>query len=171
MPCATARESISAVSRLPQPSAVDQGPGNPGERRARSGAGRVPHARQAVLRSPGYPQQPGRGWRQHVRPRLVRHLRLQHDLRRAPSRVVAALETDPAFGIDRLSSALLDYGDSHAAFTVATQSGGDGWVPSSNYRSSAPAAGCGSTSLIRSPPDRLQRGARRQLERRRLCDV
>ena len=47
--------------------------------------------------------------------------------RRPPSRVVAALETDPAFGIDRLSSALLDYGDSHAAFTVATQSGGDGW--------------------------------------------
>lgn len=47
--------------------------------------------------------------------------------RRPPSRVVAALETDPAFGIDRLSSALLDYGDCHAAFTVATQSGGDGW--------------------------------------------
>lgn len=47
--------------------------------------------------------------------------------RRAPARVVAALEIDPAFAIDRLSSALLDYGDCHAAFTVATQSGGDGW--------------------------------------------
>lgn len=47
--------------------------------------------------------------------------------RRAPARVVAALEIDPVFGIDRLSSALLDYGNGHAAFTVATQSGGDGW--------------------------------------------
>ena len=43
--------------------------------------------------------------------------------RRAPARVVAAIERDPAFGIDRLSSALLDYGDRHAAFTVATQAG------------------------------------------------
>jgi predicted dehydrogenase len=47
--------------------------------------------------------------------------------KRAPARVVAALEIDPLFGIDRLSSALLDYGDAHAALTVATQSGGDGW--------------------------------------------
>ncbi len=47
--------------------------------------------------------------------------------KRAPSRVVAALEHDPAFGIDRLSSALLDYGDRHAAFTVATQAGSDAW--------------------------------------------
>lgn len=47
--------------------------------------------------------------------------------KRAPARVVAALEIDPAFRIDRLSSALFDYGDAHAAFTVATQSGGDGW--------------------------------------------
>jgi predicted dehydrogenase len=45
----------------------------------------------------------------------------------APVRVVAALERDPAFGIDRLSSALLDYGDRHAAFTVGTQSGSDAW--------------------------------------------
>jgi predicted dehydrogenase len=45
--------------------------------------------------------------------------------RRAPCRVVAALEIDPVFRIDRLSSALLDYGDCHATFTVATQSGGD----------------------------------------------
>ncbi|WP_153110839.1 Gfo/Idh/MocA family protein [Propionivibrio limicola] len=47
--------------------------------------------------------------------------------RRAPTRVVAALDIDPKFGIDRLSSALLDYGDAHASFTVATQSGGTGW--------------------------------------------
>jgi predicted dehydrogenase len=47
--------------------------------------------------------------------------------RRAPARVVAALERDPAFHTDRLSSALLDYGDAHAAFTVATQSGSAAW--------------------------------------------
>lgn len=47
--------------------------------------------------------------------------------KRPPSRVVAALEYDPKFGIDRLSSALLDYGDRHALFTVATQSGPSGW--------------------------------------------
>jgi predicted dehydrogenase len=47
--------------------------------------------------------------------------------RRPPLRVVAALERDPAFGIDRLSSALLDYGDRHAAFTVGTQAGSDAW--------------------------------------------
>jgi predicted dehydrogenase len=47
--------------------------------------------------------------------------------KRAPVRVVAALERDPAFGIDRLSSALLDYGDRHAAFTVGTQAGSDAW--------------------------------------------
>ena len=47
--------------------------------------------------------------------------------KRPPLRVVAALERDPAFGIDRLSSALLDYGDRHAAFTVGTQAGSDAW--------------------------------------------
>ena len=41
--------------------------------------------------------------------------------------MVAALERDPVFRIDRLSSALLDCGDSHAAFTVATQAGSNGW--------------------------------------------
>lgn len=45
----------------------------------------------------------------------------------APLRVVATLDRDPAFGIDRLSSALLDYGDRHAAFTVGTQAGSDAW--------------------------------------------
>jgi predicted dehydrogenase len=46
---------------------------------------------------------------------------------RPPARVVAALDRDPAFGTDRLSSALLDYGDRHAAFTVGTQAGSDAW--------------------------------------------
>jgi len=47
--------------------------------------------------------------------------------KRPPLRVVAALERDPAFGIDRLTSALLDYGDKHAAFTVGTQAGSNAW--------------------------------------------
>ncbi len=47
---------------------------------------------------------------------------------RAPVRVVAALDRDPAFGIDRLSTALLDYGDGHASFTVATQGGPSDWA-------------------------------------------
>lgn len=48
--------------------------------------------------------------------------------KRQPKRVVAALEQDPVFGIDRLSTALLDYGDCHAAFTVATQAGPSAWA-------------------------------------------
>jgi predicted dehydrogenase len=47
--------------------------------------------------------------------------------KRAPARVVATLDRDPVFRIDRLSSALLDYGDRHAAFTVGTQAGSDAW--------------------------------------------
>lgn len=47
--------------------------------------------------------------------------------KRAPDRVVAALDIDPAFGIDRLSSALLDYGTCQATLTVATQGGPNGW--------------------------------------------
>jgi predicted dehydrogenase len=47
---------------------------------------------------------------------------------RPPQRVIAALERDPHFGIDRLTSALLDYGDCHAAITVASQSGPDAWA-------------------------------------------
>jgi predicted dehydrogenase len=48
-------------------------------------------------------------------------------LGRVPRRVVAAIETDPAFGIDRLSTALLDYGDAHATLTMGTQSGTESW--------------------------------------------
>jgi predicted dehydrogenase len=46
---------------------------------------------------------------------------------RAPLRVVAAMDRDPVFRTDRLTSALLDYGDRHAAFTVGTQAGSDAW--------------------------------------------
>jgi predicted dehydrogenase len=46
----------------------------------------------------------------------------------APRRVIAAIDRDPDFGIDRLTTALLDYGDRQASFTVATQSGPDAWA-------------------------------------------
>ena len=49
-------------------------------------------------------------------------------LGRAPNRVIAALDRDPEFRVDRLSTALLDYGDAHASFTVGLQSGPSGWA-------------------------------------------
>lgn len=48
--------------------------------------------------------------------------------KRPAKRVVSAVERDPGFGTDRLSSALLDYGDRHATFTVATQAGPCSWA-------------------------------------------
>lgn len=47
--------------------------------------------------------------------------------KRPPVRVVAAMDRDPVFGTDRLTSALLDYGDRHAIFTVGTQAGSEAW--------------------------------------------
>ncbi len=38
-----------------------------------------------------------------------------------PRRVLSRVERDPAFGTDILSSALLDFGGAHAAFSVSTQ--------------------------------------------------
>jgi predicted dehydrogenase len=38
-----------------------------------------------------------------------------------PSRALALAEFDPAFGTDRLTSAILDFGGGHATFTCATQ--------------------------------------------------
>ncbi len=52
---------------------------------------------------------------------------------RPPERVVAALDRDPRFGIDQLTSALFDYGDGHAAFTVGTQSGSASWATSQQF--------------------------------------
>jgi predicted dehydrogenase len=46
----------------------------------------------------------------------------------APRRVIAAIDRDPSWKIDRLSTALLDYGDAHASFTVGTQSGPSAWA-------------------------------------------
>jgi predicted dehydrogenase len=48
--------------------------------------------------------------------------------RRTPKRVVAAIDRDPVFRIDRLSTAVLDYRDSHASFTVGSQSGPSAWA-------------------------------------------
>jgi len=42
---------------------------------------------------------------------------------RNPIRVVAAIDRDPVTGIDRLSTAILDYGGAHATITVSTQAG------------------------------------------------
>jgi predicted dehydrogenase len=47
---------------------------------------------------------------------------------RAPTRVTAVAEHDPQFRIDRLTSALLDYGDAHASLTVASQAGPAAWA-------------------------------------------
>ncbi len=47
---------------------------------------------------------------------------------RPPKRVVGAMDRDPVFRIDRLSTAVLDYGDSHASFTVGSQSGPSAWA-------------------------------------------
>jgi predicted dehydrogenase len=47
---------------------------------------------------------------------------------RPPLRAIAMMDRDPNFGIDRLSTAMLDYGGSHAVFTVATQSGPSSWA-------------------------------------------
>jgi predicted dehydrogenase len=46
---------------------------------------------------------------------------------RPPQRVVGALDRDPAFRTDRLTTALLDYGGRHATLTVATQAGPAAW--------------------------------------------
>jgi predicted dehydrogenase len=42
---------------------------------------------------------------------------------RVPSRVIATIDRDPVSGIDRLSTAILDYGGAHATITVSTQAG------------------------------------------------
>ena len=51
-------------------------------------------------------------------------------LGRLPQRVLATIDRDPAMGIDRLLSALLDYGDAHASITVSTQAGPPAGFPS-----------------------------------------
>ena len=48
--------------------------------------------------------------------------------RDAPLRVIGAIDKDPEFGIDRLTTALLDYGQAHATFTAASQAGTSAWA-------------------------------------------
>jgi predicted dehydrogenase len=50
-----------------------------------------------------------------------------------PSRVIAAIDRDPRFRIDRLSTALLDYGGRHATFTVGSQAGPSAWATHQHF--------------------------------------
>ena len=52
---------------------------------------------------------------------------------RSPDRVFGVMDTDPTFGIDRLSTAILDYGDAHATFTVSTQGGAASWATHQSF--------------------------------------
>ena len=47
---------------------------------------------------------------------------------RAPLRVTAAMEFAPEFGVDRLVTALMDYGNAHASFTASSQGGTAAWA-------------------------------------------
>lgn len=47
---------------------------------------------------------------------------------RSPRRVTATMDVDPAFGVDRLVTALLDYGDAQASFTAGSQGGTAAWA-------------------------------------------
>ena len=47
---------------------------------------------------------------------------------RAPHRVSAAMGIDPEFGVDRLVTAILDYGDAQASFTASSQGGTSAWA-------------------------------------------
>lgn len=47
---------------------------------------------------------------------------------RPPVRVSAAIDFDPSLGVDRLITALLDYGDAHATFTASSQGGTTAWA-------------------------------------------
>lgn len=47
---------------------------------------------------------------------------------RPPARVCAAMDIDPDFRIDRLTTVLLDYGDAHASFTASSQGGTSAWA-------------------------------------------
>lgn len=47
---------------------------------------------------------------------------------RAPERVVATMDFDPQFKVDRLTSAILDYGDAQASIVAGSQSGTSAWA-------------------------------------------
>ena len=90
-------------------------------------ARRAMHAGEAVPRSRRHPQQPGPGRRRPVRPRLVRDQRVRRRRSAARRRASPRSIANRRGKIDRLSTALLDYGDCHASFTVGTQTGPSAW--------------------------------------------
>jgi predicted dehydrogenase len=47
--------------------------------------------------------------------------------RRPPERVSAAIDLDPLYGVDRLTTATLDYGEAQATFTVGIRAGSNAW--------------------------------------------
>lgn len=47
---------------------------------------------------------------------------------RPPLRVCATMDIDPGFGVDRLVTAMLDYGEAHASFTASSQGGPSAWA-------------------------------------------
>jgi predicted dehydrogenase len=49
-------------------------------------------------------------------------------LGRAPIRVCAAMDIDPNFRVDRLTTVLLDYGAAHASFAASSQGGTAAWA-------------------------------------------
>jgi len=53
--------------------------------------------------------------------------------KRPPLRVLGVMDQDPEFRIDRLSTAILDYGDAHSTFTVSTQGGAAAWATHQHF--------------------------------------
>lgn len=47
---------------------------------------------------------------------------------RPPLRVCGAMDIDPSFGVDRLVTVMLDYGEAHASFTAGSQGGTAAWA-------------------------------------------
>jgi predicted dehydrogenase len=90
---------------------------------------------------------------------------------RAPLRVTGVIDRDPAFGVDRLTTAILDYGDAQATLTVSSQAGGTSWATQQH----AVGAGRPGLAALRLPlcpgaADRLPDRGGRRLQRRRLGD-
>ena len=97
---------------------------------------------------------PDAGRRRAVRPRLVHHQRLHLAFRRAPRRVVAALERDPMFGIDRLPPHCSTTAMPRELHRGVARSGRRA-ARTSSSRCWAPTAGCAATF-----PYRARRGPR-----------
>lgn len=53
--------------------------------------------------------------------------------KRPPKRVLGVMDLDPTFEVDRLSTAILDYGDAHSTMTVSTQGGASAWATHQHF--------------------------------------